>query len=137
MPLHKMTPTALLRYTQHYLSNIARSHSLKAYDLLTLFSHVTSPLSSYPHTGSTMVAVFGLPPLAHENDPSRGLLSSLKMQQEMSKLNVSISVGVTSGLAFCGLLGTANRREYTVLGDSVNLSARLMQAALHNNGGES
>ena len=40
------------------------------------------------------------------------------------------SVGVTSGVAFCGVVGSAgNRREYTVLGDVVNLAARLMQHA--------
>lgn len=40
------------------------------------------------------------------------------------------SVGVTSGMVFCGLLGSSGtRREFSVLGDTVNLSARLMQAA--------
>ena len=38
------------------------------------------------------------------------------------------SVGLTTGHAFCGVVGSqGNRREYTVLGDVVNLSARLMQ----------
>ena len=38
--------------------------------------------------------------------------------------------GVTTGTAFCGVCGSSgNRREYTVLGDVVNLAARLMQRA--------
>jgi hypothetical protein len=36
---------------------------------------------------------------------------------------------------FCGIIGTRVRREYTVLGDCVNLSARLMQRACGEGGG--
>jgi hypothetical protein len=77
------------------------------------------------------VSVFGLPPLAHEDDPVRALLSCLKMQQKLSQeLGIESSIGVTSGMAYCGIIGSSGtRREYTVLGDTVNLSARLMQAA--------
>lgn len=90
--------------------------------------------SSLANSGSTLVAVFGLPPLAHENDPVRAILSCIKMQGELKRVGLKSSIGVTSGLALCGLIGAGARREYTVLGDVVNLSARLMQAA---NGGNS
>ncbi len=36
---------------------------------------------------------------------------------------------VTSGRTYCGLIGSADRREYTVIGDIVNLAARLMGIA--------
>ena len=40
-------------------------------------------------------------------------------------------IGLTSGTAFCGLVGAAYRCEYSVMGPSVNLAARLMsQCAL-------
>jgi class 3 adenylate cyclase len=45
------------------------------------------------------------------------------------------SVGVTTGVVFCGVVGATMRKEYTVLGDTVNLSARLMQYACANGGG--
>lgn len=36
------------------------------------------------------------------------------------------SAGVTSGSTFCGVVGHAHRHEYTVIGRTVNLAARLM-----------
>jgi adenylate cyclase 10 len=80
--------------------------------------------------GSTLIAVFGLPPNPHENDATRGALASLLIGARLHALGMKASIGVTTGTAFCGVVGSAgNRREYTVLGDVVNLSARLMQRA--------
>ena len=72
--------------------------------------------------GSTLVGVFGLAPLSHEDDPARGVLCALQICADIQ----CASVGVTTGTAFCGTVGERQRREYSVLGDVVNLSARLM-----------
>lgn len=86
--------------------------------------------------GSTVIAAFGLPPVTHENDPIRGILASLAICAALMKLDLKASVGITTGTALCGVVGhQGNRREYTVLGDIVNLSARLMQKAKTENGG--
>ncbi|KAF0689361.1 Aste57867_19187 [Aphanomyces stellatus] len=86
--------------------------------------------------GSTAIAVFGMPPVTHENDPIRGVLSSLAIYAALAPLGLKASVGITTGTAFCGVVGhQGNRREYTVLGDMVNLAARLMQKAKSENGG--
>ena len=86
--------------------------------------------------GSTLIAVFGLPPLAHEDDPLRGLFCAMQICTELRKRRgLYPSVGVTTGAAFCGIIGNRNRREYSILGDCVNLSARLMQHAKGLGGG--
>jgi class 3 adenylate cyclase len=85
--------------------------------------------------GSTLVAIFGLPPVAHEDDPARAVLSSLRLCERLFDLGLSPSVGITTGKAFCGVVGSKTRREYTVLGDSINLAARLMQRSLAEQGG--
>jgi class 3 adenylate cyclase len=85
--------------------------------------------------GSTLIAVFGLPPLAHEDDAVRGVLSALAICSNLHELGLVPSIGVTTGMAFCGLVGSQRRREYSVLGDTVNLSARLMQHATKQGGG--
>jgi class 3 adenylate cyclase/tetratricopeptide (TPR) repeat protein len=79
--------------------------------------------------GVTFIAAFGLPPLAHEDDPIRGVQAALDIQAELNKMALSCSIGVTSGQVFCGTVGNHQRREYTIIGDVVNLAARLMQAA--------
>lgn len=49
---------------------------------------------------------------------------------ELKRINCSCSVGIATGTVFAGVVGTSgSRREFSVLGDSVNLAARLMQAA--------
>lgn len=85
--------------------------------------------------GAIVVAVFGLCPLAHENDASRAVKSSLCIVDALAGFNCSASIGVTTGTAFCGVLGSRVRREYSVLGDVVNLSARLMQIVKKDGGG--
>lgn len=81
--------------------------------------------------GATIIVLFGLPPYSHENDAKRAVSSSLHAATELrEKLNMNPAVGITSGTAFCGVLGSQTRKEYSVLGDIVNLSARLMGAAI-------
>lgn len=79
--------------------------------------------------GASLVAALGLPPLSHEDDAARGVRAALAMQEALKNLGLRSSIGITSGLTFCGSVGSTIRREYTVMGDTVNLAARLMQAA--------
>ena len=73
--------------------------------------------------------MFGLPPHSHEADPERGVRAALDIQKAFSPKKIRSSIGVTTGRAYCGAIGSSIRREYTVIGDIVNSSARLMQAA--------
>ena len=86
--------------------------------------------------GCICIAVFGLPPLCYENDAIRGVTAALLIQQRVSSASslrqsaADVRMGITTGRAYCGFVGSRHRRgEYVVLGDMVNLSARLMSAA--------
>ncbi len=79
--------------------------------------------------GAAIVAAFGLPPYAHEDDALRAVLAALDIQQHLRDQGLPVAIGVATGRAFCGIIGGAARREYTLIGDTVNLAARLMQAS--------
>jgi class 3 adenylate cyclase/predicted ATPase len=87
--------------------------------------------------GPMLLAAFGLPPLAHEDDAVRGVQAAVAMQAALRDLGWRCAIGITTGHAFCGSVGNTARREYTLMGDMVNLAARLMQAAGVANEGRS
>ena len=86
--------------------------------------------------GTVFLCVFGLPPRPHADDPKRavrtGLLLKALLDGDGDESNgVTASIGIASGRAFCGVVGSTvgERREFTVMGDVVNVSARLMGLA--------
>ncbi len=79
--------------------------------------------------GITLVAALGLPPLSHEDDAIRGVQAALAIRSELKTLGLKAAIGLATGRAFCGSIGSLQRREYTMIGNVVNLAARLMQAA--------
>src|SRR6266540_299939 len=79
--------------------------------------------------GITIVAALGLPPFSHEDDPARGVQAALMVRKELTNLGIRSYIGITTGRIFCGSVGNEARREYTIIGNAVNFSARLMGAA--------
>lgn len=85
--------------------------------------------------GSTLLAAFGLPPLAHVDDSLRAVLAGMDIIKNLKDLGLNASIGISTGTVFTGISGSVTRKEYAVLGDTVNLSARLMQNAGSRGGG--
>lgn len=79
--------------------------------------------------GVSLLAAFGLPPFSHEDDALRGVLAAQDIRSAVCELGLECYIGITTGRVFCGVIGNADRREYTINGDAVNLASRLMQAA--------
>jgi len=88
--------------------------------------------------GDAVMAVFGAP-ISHPDHSIRAIRTAVAMQagiEELSKKRVqegkdpiAIGIGVSAGEAVAGTVGTENRMEYTVIGDRVNLAARLETVA--------
>ena len=79
--------------------------------------------------GIMIDTAYGLPPLAHQDDPVRAVQAALMIRDELKRLGIRSSIGITTGRVFCGLVGNSDRRVYTFLGNSVILAARLMSIA--------
>ena len=78
--------------------------------------------------GTTLIAALGLPPLAHEDDPARGVQAAIATQARLQAMAVQGAIGIASGRIYCGSVGNSRRREYTMIGAAGNRAARLMQA---------
>lgn len=75
--------------------------------------------------GSKYIVLFGAP-VIHENDEERALRCALELA---ALVDCQVRIGLNTGFVYCGQVGSPTRQEYTVMGDTVNLAARLMQAA--------
>lgn len=79
--------------------------------------------------GTVLLALFGAPPRAHEDDPERALRCALDLQGTARAQGLQLAIGVSTGRVFAGPVGSQTRREYTAIGDTVNLAARLIGVA--------
>ena len=89
------------------------------------------------YMGDGLMAVFGVPrPL--EDAGERAVRAALTMLNQMDALSkdqaepIEIGIGINTGLAMAGYLGTEERIEFTVLGDTVNVAQRLETFARPN-----
>jgi class 3 adenylate cyclase/tetratricopeptide (TPR) repeat protein len=80
--------------------------------------------------GVKLIIAFGAP-VAHEYAPSNAARFALELDDTLrgKGLEVAHKIGVNGGHVFAGEVGPPSRRQYTVMGDAVNLAARLMAAA--------
>jgi len=95
------------------------------------------------HIGDAVMALFGAP-TAQEDDPERAVRAALKLQSQLHKWKnefeatvseqariaaqkIEMRVGINTGPVLLGKIGTT--REYTAIGDTVNLASRLEHAA--------
>jgi adenylate cyclase len=93
------------------------------------------------YVGDMIMAVFGAP-LRQDDHAARALRAALRMRDGMAALNadrlgrgappIRIGIGVNSGTAVAGNMGSPERLNYTVLGECVNLASRLCGAAEPN-----
>jgi predicted ATPase/class 3 adenylate cyclase len=78
--------------------------------------------------GGVILGFFGAP-ISFENNTERALEFVLALEndlQEMIESNLKYRIGLTSGLAFTGIIGGRERCQYAAVGNRVNLGARLM-----------
>ena len=115
----KMSPSAVSLLLNDYLSRMTE----------VIFRY-EGTLDKY--IGDAIMAVFGAP-IDMPDHAQRAIRTALEMQERLAEWNAErregpelrIRIGINSGKAVAGEIGSINKKEYTVLGDTVNTASRL------------
>ncbi len=117
----KENPENVVRLLNHYFTAMSE----------IIFEH-GGTLDKY--IGDGLMALFGAP-TATPNDAANALSAAVKMQRELINLKDQLSadgfekifmgIGLHTGVATVGYIGSERRSEYTAIGDTVNLASRL------------
>ncbi len=87
------------------------------------------------YVGDALMAVFGVPvPLAHA--ATRAVECAAAMQRRLARMQAKgltpikgVRIGINTGEAIVGNIGSDKRMDFTVIGDAVNVAARLQELA--------
>ncbi len=84
--------------------------------------------------GDAILAIWNAP-LPVENHPTQAVLCAIEMAKTLSEMQkrwaatghivLKNGIGINTGMCFVGNIGSVRRMDYTVIGDTVNLAARL------------
>jgi adenylate cyclase len=115
----KMSPAAVALILNDYLSRMT--------DIIFKYE---GTLDKY--IGDAIMAVFGAP-LEMPDHATRAIKAALEMQERLVEFNaehrdgpnIRIRIGINSGRVVASEIGSINKKEYTVLGDTVNTASRL------------
>ncbi|HSD67373.1 MAG TPA: adenylate/guanylate cyclase domain-containing protein, partial [Vicinamibacteria bacterium] len=118
----RMSPSAVALLLNDYLSRMT--------DVIFKYE---GTLDKY--IGDAIMAVFGAP-LDMPDHAERAIRAALEMQARLAEWNAErregpafhVRIGINSGKAVAGEIGSVNKKEYTVLGDTVNTASRLESA---------
>lgn len=120
----KLDPSEVVSYLNEYFTEMNK----------LVFKH-SGTLDKF--IGDAIMALWGVP-TKHPDDPVRAVRCAVEMMEELAKLRqrwisegkekgatFDIGVGINTGVAVAGNIGSDLRQDYTVIGDTVNLASRL------------
>ncbi len=139
---------ALGKAHEETITQILNNHFVTMSHIINRFGGVVNKVDAYA-IGHRIMVLFGALQ-AHEDDPQRAVRAAVAMNAALAEVNrytaallaeipgmaekfgdapLKQRIGLNSGFVFAGNVGSPERHEYSVMGDEVNLTARLMGAA--------
>lgn len=119
------------------------SEVLQPEKLVSLLNHYLAPMTEIvlkhrgmldKYIGDAIMAIYNAP-VNLPDHPEKAVLTALEMIRELKRLNedfkkkgfpeIQIGIGIHTGVAITGNMGTNRRFDYTAIGDTVNLASRL------------
>jgi len=147
---HRVWVAVLMVDIRHFTPLSARLDPREVVSMLQEFRLRVAPVV-YRHQGTidkfigdAILIVFGLPILPHlANTDLAAVQCAMEIMQEMEAMNakrfetgrkdaIPVGIGVSSGEVIAGNVDSGDRVEYTVIGDAVNMVARLEDLAGDN-----
>ena len=126
------------------------SESIQASHMLQLlnehYENIVEIVFKYEGTvdkfiGDAIMVIWGAP-ISHSDDPHRAVKAALAIQKSMARFNadrilsgelpIEVGIGISTGKLVAGYIGSSRTMSYSVIGDTVNISARLCSAAKPN-----
>jgi adenylate cyclase len=92
------------------------------------------------HIGDGIMGIFGAP-MTQNSDARRAVECAIEMRNKIAEINaevgngnvrIPVGFGIGTGESMVGIFGSAIRKEYTAMGNPVNLAARLERIAKEN-----
>jgi class 3 adenylate cyclase len=115
------------------LSSLLNNHYFNPIDNI-IFKH-TGMVDK--HIGDSVMGVFGAP-VNGDEDSLKAVSAAIEIRETMALINqelgesghrLDVGIGIATGEAMAGIIGSMRKKEYTVLGDAVNLASRLEKMA--------
>lgn len=117
----KLTPAELVAFLNEYLS-----------EMTDIILSQRGTIDKYE--GDAIIAFYGAPHTVPDH-PLKACLAAIEMKQRLHEMrdrwraegkpDITMRLGINTGLAVVGNMGSRNRMDYTAMGNSVNLASRL------------
>lgn len=127
---------------------VLNAYYRRAQEVVHRYGGIVNKVDMYTY-GDKLMALFGAP-VANEDDPLRAVRAAFELNDVVAETNAEVfgllnpkigrllqvdpqlfkqRIGINTGVVFAGKVGSEQRHEYTVMGQHVNLAARLMSTA--------